>query len=72
EDDDDYDEDDVSFGQNLLSILKGVAAVVLLIAVAVVVLRIVEAGAKSSGGTFNLDWFRDHLGAVGRFLFPAK
>ena len=62
----------MGFGQNLLSILKGVAAVVLLIALAVVVLRIVEAGAQSSGGKFNLDWFRDHLGAVGRFLFPVK
>ena len=65
------DEDDITLGQNLLSVLKGVGVVVLILALVVIAMRALEViASRVEGFSFDCEWFRDHLGKVGQFLFP--
>ncbi len=71
EDDEVDDEDDITLGQNLLSVLKGVGVVVLILALVVIAMRALEViASRVEGFSFDCEWFRDHLGKVGQFLFP--
>lgn len=52
------------FGQNVLSFIKGVVAVILILAVLIFGLRVLD-----EKKIVSCAWFRDHLGSVGTMLF---
>ena len=60
----DEDDDEPGFGQNVLSFIKGVVAVILILAVLIFGLRVLD-----EKKIVSCAWFRDHLGSVGTMLF---
>ena len=58
------EDDEPGFGQNVLSFIKGVVAVILILAVLIFGLRVLD-----EKKIVSCAWFRDHLGSVGTMLF---
>ncbi|MBQ4158859.1 MAG: hypothetical protein IJD86_12070, partial [Clostridia bacterium] len=64
EDDDDDDDDEPGFFSNVFGFLKGIALLVMILAVIVLGMRVLE-----EKDVVSCQWFRDHLGSVGTAIF---